>query len=68
MINNNEINKEKSKLYCVRFTMLKTDYIYIEHNLYHHNKEEAVELALFIISHALQIHPDRLCLSSVTEE
>lgn len=58
----------KPKLYCVRFTMLKNEYIYLEHNLYHYNKDEAVELARYIISESLDIHPQRLVLASVTEE
>ena len=68
MLNNGGIHTEQPKLYCVRFTMLNNDYIYLEHNLYHYNKDEAVELARFIISNSLDIHPHRLCLSSITEE
>lgn len=58
---------KQSKLYCVRFTMLKYDSIYLEHSLYHNNKDEAVELARYIISESLDIHQDRLVLESVTE-
>lgn len=56
------------KMYCVRFNMLNNEYIYLEHTLLHNDKDEAVEIARFIISESLDIHPQRLVLASVTEE
>lgn len=59
---------DRVRCFCVRFNMLKYEYIYIEHNLYHYDKDKAVEDARYIISKSLDIHPNRLVLVSVTEE
>ena len=59
---------DRVRCFCVRFNMLKNEYIYLEHNLYHYDKDQAVECARYIISKALDIHPERLVLASVTEE
>lgn len=62
------INRKQPKIYCVRFNMLKDETIYLEHNLYHYDKDEAVEMARYLISNRLDIHPQRLVLVSVSED
>lgn len=61
------IHPEKQKLYYVRFTLLNDEYISLEYSIHHYSKEEAVELATYVITQSLGIHPLRLCLSSITE-
>lgn len=58
----------KLHLYCVRFTMLNGNDIYLELNLHHHTSDGAVDLARYIIAETMGIHEDRLCLESVTLE
>ena len=53
---------KKFNSYCVRFTLLNHDDIYLELSLYSYDTETAVETARFILSKSLEIHPDRLCL------
>ena len=56
------------KEYCVRFTMLKCNDIYLEINVCHYNADGAVNVARYVISETMDIHPDRLYLESVTLE
>lgn len=58
----------RNRYFCVRFNTLKDECIYLEYTVYHYNKDIAVEIARDIISTSLDIHRDRLCLISVTEE
>ena len=59
---------KKYNIYCVRFTTLKFEHIVLECSVCDFNTEHAVDFARYLISNSIEIHPDRLVLSSVTIE
>lgn len=54
--------------FCVKFNMLKYEDIYVEHSLYHYDKDKAIELARYVISNTLDIDANSLVLASVTTD